>query len=269
MYYHFNAVKHFIFCLDLLGAIEINLTYLRDSTLLFSSYSCSLIASCTSLLDMLLFCMTFFFFLLTCEKQICDTIKHSTVRQTRTTQLWAWNENHAPLATGNQWARQSWKNIAHVCEYICILQRCKKRCTLHPPPTHLPLAQMVTLGDNDLFYFGGKPGWKHMQEADRQWQVLYTQCLACSCAGLMWTLSIKDRQCFWVQGRIPALAAAAFEHKWSMINLNSHMAVHVTVIATVLVFFKNHFALDGFAGLWPPRHSNIHGKRNNKPREGS
>lgn len=134
MYYHFNAVKHFIFCLDLLGAIEINLTYLRDSTLLFSSYSCSLIASCTSLLDMLLFCMTFFFFLLTCEKQICDTIKHSTVRQTRTTQLWAWNENHAPLATGNQWARQSWKNIAHVCEYICILQRCKKRCTLHPPP---------------------------------------------------------------------------------------------------------------------------------------
>lgn len=149
---------------------------------------------------------------------------------------------------------------------VCILHRCKKRCTFHPPyphPTRLPLAQMVTLGDNDLFYFGGKPGWKHMQEADRQWQVLYSQCLACSCAGLMWTLSIKDRQCVWVQGRNPALAAAAFEHKWSMINLNSHMAVHVTVIATVLVFFKNYFALDGFARMWLPRHSNIHWKRNN------
>lgn len=45
-----------------------------------------------------------------------------------------------------------------------------------------------------------------------------------------------------MQGRIPALAAAAFEHKWSMINLNSHVAAHVTVIAAAAcVFFKKSF----------------------------
>lgn len=55
----------------------------------------------------------------------------------------------------------------------------------------------------------------------------------------------SKRQTVYLGGRLkPGLPAAVFEHKWAMLNSNSHMAANVTTVTIVSVPSKSFHISD-------------------------
>lgn len=72
------------------------------------------------------------------EKQICDTINHSTFLETRKTQLWAKNKSHANK-TPRHWeparmtVTEGWCTSMNIYLYISLVEE-EVRRSRHPPP---------------------------------------------------------------------------------------------------------------------------------------
>lgn len=105
----------------------------------------------------------------------------------------------------------------------------------------------------------GMPAWMHTQGPDRRWQVLYSWCRACSRVGLMWMLSLRDRQCIWEE--VYSLARLLFEHKWATLNSNSHMAADVTAV-TIVSALEKSFQIQYIMQKWLSYHNSVPEKQN-------